>query len=118
MLEILYILDEPEQTRVLPLIELSAPSVGVTVMERICAEPVPQEFVAVTIKFPLFIFAVVLIIFVPEIPVHPEGVVHVYEVAPVTKVTLYVLEELSQILILPLIVPGEEGIVLTVTDKV
>jgi hypothetical protein len=48
------------------------------------AVPVAHELLAVTEIFPPFALAVAVIDVVVELPVHPDGNVHVYEVAPET----------------------------------
>ena len=45
---------------------------------------VPQALVAVTVRLPLVELAVVVILFVVEVPVHPAGKLQLYEVAPAT----------------------------------
>ena len=71
----------------------------------------PQAFTAVIEILPLDELAVTLIEFVFELPVHPDGKVQVYDVAPDTAVTLYVFELLRQTEVLPLIEGGVDGIV-------
>jgi hypothetical protein len=41
-----------------------------------------------------------------ELPVHPDGNVHVYDDAPVTEAILYVCEDPWQTLVFPIIGPG------------
>jgi hypothetical protein len=52
------------------------------------AVPIPQEFVAVTIKLPEVALpeklTVIALVFGPDCMVAPEGTVHTYPVAPVT----------------------------------
>jgi hypothetical protein len=55
-----------------------------TVMLKLCTALLPQELLAFTVIVPLVEFVVVVIEFVVEVPVHPEGNVHVYDVAPET----------------------------------
>ncbi len=47
----------------------------------------PHELLAVTDTVPLFAPVVAVIEFMVDVPVHPFGNVHVYEVAPGTAVT-------------------------------
>ena len=58
----------------------------------VCIEPEPHELFAVTEIFPLFAPAVAVIEVESELPLHPDGKVHVYDVAPFTAVILYVWE--------------------------
>ena len=60
------------------------------------------------------VLATVEILVVIDVPVHPLGSVHVYEVAPITEITLYVFELFEQIEVLPLIPNGAVGTVFTV----
>ena len=57
------------------------------------AELVPHELVAVTDISPLFAPTVAMIEVDVELPVHPVGNVHVYEVAPATGEILYVSDK-------------------------
>ena len=50
--------------------------------------PEPHELLAVTEIFPLFAPAVAVIEVEFELPLHPDGNVHVYDVAPFTAVIL------------------------------
>lgn len=68
--------------------------------------------------FPLVELAEVLIELVVDVPAQPPGNVQVYEVAPGTAVILYILNEPSQITVLPEILPGVAGTELTVTANV
>ena len=74
----------------------------------------PQVLFAVTVIFPLAEPAVALIELEVDVPDHPDGNVHVYEVAPLTGVIEYVLITLSQVVVLPAMLPGVAGIALTV----
>ena len=60
-----------------PLIGPGCAGVLFTVTANVCAGDEPQILLAVTETFPLVILAVVLIELVVEVPVHPEGSVHV-----------------------------------------
>ena len=57
-----------------------------TLTVNIWAEETPQEFCALTVIFPLAEPAVALIELDVEVPVHPEGNVQLYAVAPLTGV--------------------------------
>jgi hypothetical protein len=48
-----------------------------TITDSICVVEDPQTLLAVTETFPLVVFVVILIELVAELPVHPEGNVHV-----------------------------------------
>ena len=60
------------------------PGSAVTVTPKVLTTLEPHELFAVTETLPLLAPAVVVIDVVVEVPLHPEGNVHVYEVAPVT----------------------------------
>jgi hypothetical protein len=49
-----------------------------------------------------------------ELPLHPDGKVHIYDVAPETADILYDCDEPSQTDVAPVMVPGWEGVVITV----
>lgn len=51
-----------------------------------CAELLPHELLAVTVTLPPEVPAVALMELVVEVPLQPEGVVHVYDDAPLTEV--------------------------------
>jgi hypothetical protein len=59
-----------------------------TTILKVCAGDVPQLLFAVTVMFPLVVLAVAVMEFVAELPLHPPGNVHVYEVAPGTDAIL------------------------------
>jgi hypothetical protein len=59
-----------------------------TVTARILGPLVPQSFFAATDMSPLTEPGVTVIELVAEVPVHPPGRVHIYEVAPVIAATL------------------------------
>lgn len=67
----------PEQIGVVPLIIPGVAGAVFTTIALVCAADVPQEFVAVTVIFPLVAFAVAFILVVIDAPVHPPGMVHV-----------------------------------------
>ena len=54
----------------------------------VCAGPVPQALVAGTVIVPPVVVAVALSTLEAVEPVHPEGIVHVYDVAPLTGVAV------------------------------
>lgn len=66
---------------------------------------VPQELVAITEIVPPLVPAVVRMLLVVELPVHPVGIVQVY-VVPATFVTLYVAWSPGQKVGLPEIALG------------
>ena len=55
-----------------------------TVTLKVLAVPEPHELFAVTETLPLLAPTVAVIDVVVEVPLHPDGNVHAYEVAPVT----------------------------------
>ena len=79
----------PEQIVDVPEIAPGAAGAAFTVMVCVEADELPQTLLAVTIIFPLLALAVAAIELVVDVPLHPEGSVHVYEVAPATAGTLY-----------------------------
>ena len=83
-----------------------------------CAAEVPQLLLAETETFPPVEPAKAVMELVVEEPVQPLGNIHVYDVAPVTVVILYMFELPEQMLVLPLMAPGLEGTGVTVTDNV
>jgi hypothetical protein len=78
----------PEQIVVLPEIVPGCAGRGLTVTDKVCIKEEPQALSADTVIFPLVFPAIALIVFVVEVPVHPEGNVHVYDVAPLTGFTV------------------------------
>ncbi len=58
-----------------------------TAIGNIAAAEFPQVLFAVIVIFPLVELAVVVIEFVVDVPLHPLGNVHVYDVAPATAAT-------------------------------
>ena len=56
----------------------------VTVTLLLCVGPDPHELLAFTVIVPPLAPAVLLMDVEVELPLHPEGSVHVYEVAPDT----------------------------------
>ena len=76
---------EPSQTLALPLIDPGWEGVVVTDTVSVRSSPAPQRLSAVTVMSPPVASAVALIDVVVELPVHPDGKVQVYEVAPGTE---------------------------------
>jgi hypothetical protein len=89
-----------------------------TVMASVCAVELPQELLAVTEIFPLVVLAVAVMLLLVLLPLHPPGNVQVYDVAPATAVMEYVFDEPEQIVVVPEILPGVVGGVLTVIARV
>jgi hypothetical protein len=58
------------------------------VTASVLGEEEPHESFAMTVMFPPVAPAVNVIEFVDELPVHPDGNVQVYDVAPLTGETL------------------------------
>lgn len=75
--EIEYVFDVPEHTVALPVMVPGCAGTGFTVIVNDCIEEEPQLLLAVTVIFPLEVPAVAVIVFVVEVPVHPDGSVHV-----------------------------------------
>jgi hypothetical protein len=65
---------------------------GVMTTVTVRGELDPQVLFAVTDNDPPADPAVTVMLLVDELPVHPEGSVHVYDVAPFTELTEYVCE--------------------------
>jgi hypothetical protein len=80
----LYVWDEPWQTDVSPVMLPGWSGIVVTNTLKVRAELVLHELLAVTEMVPPLVPAVTSIDVVPELPVHPGGKVHEYDVAPVT----------------------------------
>lgn len=68
---------EPEQTVTLPVIVPGCAGNGFKVTASVCATEEPHELLAVMETLPLDEPAVVVIVLVDEVPVHPDGSVHV-----------------------------------------
>ena len=85
-----YVLVEFAHTVPLPLIAPGVAGVADTVIASVCAVELPQPLFAVTDMLPLVVLAVVVILFVVDVPDHPLGSVQVYDVAPLTADTEYV----------------------------
>ena len=78
---------EPLHTAAEPVI---VPGVAVpadTDIVKTCADELPQALFATTEIIPPVAPAVALILLVVDVPDHPPGSVHVYEVAPLTAAT-------------------------------
>jgi hypothetical protein len=109
-----YVCDDVWQTVADPVTAPGADGTVLTVMVAVLAALVPQLFTAVTEMVPPDVPAVVVIEFVVDVPDHPEGSVHVYDVAPVTAATEYVWVVPAQTVVLPVSAAGCAGTVLTV----
>jgi len=114
----LYVFDEPWQTVVSPVIVPGWAGVVATVTLNVLAVPEPHELLAVTEMVPPDAPAVASIDVDVELPVHPEGNVHVYDVAPETAAMLYVLDEPWQTVVDPVMAPGWAGIGVTETFSI
>lgn len=90
----------------------------VTVTANVLEAEAPQLLFAVAVTFPLVADRVVVSVLVEEVPVHPDGVVQVYDVAPVTGAMLYVWLMPLHTLALPAMAPGTAGIPIGVTASV
>ena len=108
----------PLHTLALPVIVPGVAGAVLIVTASVAADELPHVLLAVTETVPPNVFAVVLMLFVVDVPVHPPGSDHVYDVAPPTGVIEKVLLLLAQMLVLPVIVPGVAGAVLIVTVTV
>jgi hypothetical protein len=82
-----YVSEVPWQTAASPVIEAGWAGTVVVKTAIVLAILVPQALDAVTEISPPVVPAVTVIEFVVELPVQPEGRVHVYDVAPLTGVT-------------------------------
>lgn len=72
---------------VVPAMAPGVAGIGVTVIAKVAAEELPHELLAVTVMLPLVALAVVEMELVVDVPLQPDGNVHVYEVAPETAAT-------------------------------
>lgn len=80
-------MDEFAQTEGLPLILPGVAGTVFTVTASTCTGEVPQLLFAVTVTFPLKELAVEVMLAEVDVPVHPLGRVHVYELAFATGPT-------------------------------
>jgi hypothetical protein len=71
-----YVLLLPEQMVAAPEIVPGIAGILFTVTASVCGALDPQMLSAVTVIFPLVALAVVVILFVALVPVHPPGMVH------------------------------------------
>ena len=101
-----YVCDVPAHTLALPLIAPGCDNAAPDVTANVLAALLPHEFTATTEMLPEPEPAVVVIDVVVDVPLHPDGNVHVYDVAPGTAEMRYVFDEPSQTLAFPEIVPG------------
>lgn len=100
---------EPEQIVAVPEIEPGVAGIEFTVMVCDDEADVPHAFEALIETLPPVALAVVLIEFVLLDPIHPEGRIQLYSVAPLTAVTEYVLAVPEQMEEFPDKVPGVFG---------
>ena len=77
-----------------PAVIVGTAGVGLTVTANVVAMDAPQPLLAVTCTFPLTPETVVVIAVVEDVPVQPDGIVQVQDVAPVTGEIEYVFTEL------------------------
>jgi hypothetical protein len=82
--EILYVCEAPGITVVAPEIVPGCAGIAFTVTLKVLAEPEPHVLLAVTEIVPPADPGVAEIDVAVELPLHPEGNVHVYDVAPDT----------------------------------
>ena len=92
-----------------PVIAPNVPGGEASVTASVCGELFPQKLSAVTEILPCPVPSVACMLLVVEVPLHPVGKVHVYEVAPLTAVTEKVLVLLAQTLSGPIIAAGVIG---------
>jgi hypothetical protein len=105
------------QTIAVPLIAPGVAGTEVVIFTaKVCAVEFPQVLLAVTDTVPLVELVVAIMLLVADVPVHPPGSDHVYEVAPLTEDTEKVSKPPLQTFVVPLIAPGVPGAVLTVND--
>ena len=108
-LVIVYVCVIPEHGEILPVIAPGDEGKGVTATAKTETLLLEQALLATTLILPLVAPATTLIRFDVEIPVHPAGSVHVYEVDPVTNGTEYVCDDDWQTVVFPDIVPGADN---------
>ena len=80
--------------------------VAATEIETVRGVLAPQALTADTEIFPLPDPVITVILFVADEPVHPEGKLQLYEVAPLTALTEYVCEVPWQTEVFPETFPG------------
>lgn len=108
----------PEHILVFPVILPATAGNELTPTLSVLGSEELHALFAVTEIVPLAAAVVALIELVVEFPVHPEGKVQVYEVAPGTAATLKVLVVPVQTVVFPEIAPGIAGAAPMPTDKV
>lgn len=80
-----YVVLLPEQIPAVPEILPGIAGMLFTVTARACAAELPQVLFEVTETFPLAVPAVLVIELPVDDPLQPDGIVQVYEVAPLTE---------------------------------
>jgi hypothetical protein len=75
--EIENVFDVPEQIEAFPVIDPGKAGTEFTVIANVCAVEEPQALFALTVMLPLTAPAVAVILVVVEVPVQPDGNVHV-----------------------------------------
>ena len=107
----------PPHTPLCPVIGPGVAGALLIVTARILAAELPHVPLAVTDTVPPVEFVVAMILVVVDVPAHPDGSDHVYEVAPFTGDIEKVSRPLPQRVVRPLITPGVAGVVFTTTVK-
>lgn len=97
---------DPEQMVFVPEINPALPAPVVILIAKFWLELVLQEFIADTESVPPKLLEVIVMKFVTEVPDHPDGKFHLYEVAPETVGVEYPLTELGQTPVAPVIDTG------------
>ena len=88
------------------------------VTANVWAGELPQLLLAVTLTVPPIVPDVDMILLVVELPVHPTGSDHVYEVAPLTVAIENVSGTLLQTAAVPLMAAGVAGVLPMLTARV
>ena len=78
----------PEHTVLLPVMAAGCAGAAFTPTAKVCAVLLPQAPLATTVMLPPVAPAVALMLTPVDVPVHPPGSVHVYDVAKVTGAML------------------------------
>lgn len=101
--------DEFAQTDVPPVMLPGWAGTLETDTDKFCAGEDPHELFAITLMVPPVLPTMATIVLADEVPVHPEGRVHVYELAPATEAMLYVCTVFAHGAVAPVIFPGCSG---------